>query len=165
MEEGAETVAYYSRKSPRIPNFDYSSDHYYFVTICTHNRRCLFGEPEHLNSWGQIARNQILQIEEHYSNIKVDQFVVMPNHVHMILVVGCGAKAEKNPNLSQIIAQLKSGISREIRKSAAELTVWQRSFHDHVIRTQKDYEKIWLYIQTNPQRWDKDCFYIDPAMC
>ena len=158
-------MAYYSRKSPRIPNFDYSSDHYYFVTICTHNRRCLFGEPEHLNSWGQIARNQILQIEEHYSNINVDQYVVMPNHVHMILVVGCGAKAEKNPNLSQIIAQLKSGISREIRKSAVEMTVWQRSFHDHVIRTQKDYEKIWLYIQTNPQRWDKDCFYIDPAMC
>ena len=157
-------MTFYSRKSPRIPNFDYSGDYYYFVTVCTHNRRCLFGEPECLNGWGQIARKQILQIEDHYNNVKVDQYVVMPNHIHMILVIGCGVKAENNPDLQQIMAQLKSGISREIHKSGTEITVWQRSFHDHVIRGQADYEKIWLYIQANPQMWDKDCFYIDTTL-
>ena len=158
-------MTFYSRKSPRIPNFDYTSDHYYFLTVCTHNRRCLFGEPDHLNGWGRIAQEQILQLETHYCNVKVDQYVVMPNHIHMILVLGCGEKAGKNPDLQQIMAQLKSGISREIRNTGSDLTVWQRSFHDHVIRTQKDYEKIWMYIQTNPMRWDKDCFFIDPTMC
>ena len=106
-----------------------------------------------------------MRLETHYNNVKVDQYVVMPNHIHMILVLGCGEKAEKNPDLQQVMAQLKSGISREIRKTAVDVMVWQRSLHDHVIRTQKDYEKIWMYIQTNPMRWDKDCFYIDPTMC
>ena len=157
-------MTFYSRKSPRIPNFDYSSDHYYFVTVCTHNRRCIFGPPGCLNHWGKIVQEQILLLGTHYSQVKVDQYVVMPNHIHLILVLGCGGKAVKNPNLEQVVAQLKSGISREIHKTAENVTVWQRSFHDHVIRSREDYEKIWLYIQTNPQRWDRDCFYIDPTL-
>ena len=154
-------MTYYARKSPRIPGFDYSSDHYYFVTICTHNRRCIFGTPNQLNCWGEIVQRQILQLPEHYAQVKVDKYVVMPNHIHMILVLGCGIQAVSNPRLEQIVAQLKSGASREIRKTAGSIQVWQRSFHDHVIRGQADYEKIWLYIEGNPQRWDKDCFYID----
>ena len=149
-------MTYYSRKSPRIPNFDYSSDHYYFVTICTHNRRCLFGEPAHLNSWGQIARNQILQIEEHYSNIKVDQYVVMPNHIHLLLQIHTdeSGRAMLAPTISTVIAQLKGTISKKIGHS-----IWQKLFHDHVIRNQKDYEMIWNYIEGNPMKWAEDCFY------
>ena len=83
-------MTYYARKSPRIPDFDYSSDHYYFVTICTHNRRCIFGKPNQLNRWGEIVQRQLLQLPEHYAQVKVDKYVVMPNHIHMILVIEDG---------------------------------------------------------------------------
>ena len=149
-------MAYYSRKSARIPNYDYSSCNYYFVTICTHNRRCLFGDPGALNENGRTAEKQIRQIPAHYQNVLVDKYVVMPNHIHMILVIQDG---EKKENLSQIIGQYKSGVTRIIRGWSPELCVWQRSFHDHIIRNQTSYEKIWEYIEQNPMNWPKDCFY------
>ena len=80
-------MSYYARKTTRIPNYDYSTSNYYFITICTHNRRCIFGQPDALNDWGVIAREHILQIPEHYDGVQVDEFVVMPNHVHMILIL------------------------------------------------------------------------------
>ena len=151
-------MTYYERKSPRIPYYDYSTCNYYFITICTHNRRCIFGKPESLNSWATIVQDHVLRIEEHYNGVRVDKYVVMPNHVHLILVLESG----KNPNCSQIIAQFKAGVSRQIHSMAPDVKLWQRSYHDHVIRNQKEYEKIWLYIEANPKQWEKDCFYIDP---
>ena len=151
-------MSYYARKSPRIPNFDYSSSNYYFITICTHNRRCIFGQPDALNNRGAIARNHILRIAEHYDGVRVDKYVIMPNHVHMILILS----NEQNSDCRQIVAQYKSGVSREIHCDCPGSRIWQRSFHDHVIRNQAEYEKIWLYIEVNPQQWHKDCFYIDP---
>ena len=164
-EMGNIKMALPQRKPMRLKGYDYSSAGCYFVTICTHEGLFLFGDGEKLNSFGEIVDCEIQKISSRYSDVKIDNYIIMPNHIHMILVLGCGEKAGKNPDLQQIMAQLKSGISREIRKTVSDLTVWQRSFHDHVIRTQKDYEKIWMYIETNPLRWDKDCFYIDPTMC
>ena len=148
-------MTFYSRKSPRIPNYDYSTENYYFITICTYEKRCIFGNTSELNLFGKIAREQICELSSHYESVKVDKYVVMPNHIHLILVLenGNADKAE------QIIAQYKSGVSRQIHKIAPNLQVWQRSFHDHIIRNQKRYEKIWMYIETNPLRWEKDCFY------
>ena len=146
-----------TRKSPRIKNFDYKSENYYFITICTHNRRCLFGDPHKLSIAGEIAEKQINQISAHYENVRVDKYVVMPNHVHMILVL-------ENGNINsadQIIAQYKSGVTREVRSMIPDIVLWQRSFHDHIIRNQRSYENIWLYIDGNPQCWDKDCFFTD----
>ena len=150
-------MTFYSRKSARIPNFDYSSCNYYFVTICTGNRRCIFGSPNILNRYGKIAEEEILKIPSHYEGVIIDKYVVMPNHVHMIVILENG-----NYNLSQIIAQYKSGVTRWIRKCMPDVAVWQRSYHDHVIRNQAAYEKIWLYIEANPKNWDRDCFYLDP---
>ena len=149
---------YYSRKSARIPDFDYSSNNYYFVTICAHNRRCIFGEPDCLNWMGKLVQEEIQKIPTHYASVLVDQYVVMPNHIHMIIVL-----EENSPNLNQIIAQYKSGVTRKIREQSPAVSVWQRSYHDHVIRDQKGYENIWNYIKGNPMNWSKDCFYIDPA--
>jgi len=151
-------MTFYSRKSARIPNYDYSACNYYFVTICTHNRRCIFGAPDDLNHLGNIAQKHIKQIPEHYHNVKIDNSVVMPNHVHMIVVL-----EENKHDLNQIIAQYKSGVSREIRQNGSDITVWQRSYHDHVIRDQKSYENIWNYIVGNPMDWNKDCFFVDSA--
>ena len=64
-----------------------------------------------------------------------------------------------NPNLNQIVAQYKSGVTRKIREILPDMRVWQRSYHDHVIRDQKGYEKIWTYIENNPLKWEEDCFY------
>ena len=150
-------MTFYSRKSARIPDFDYSSCNYYFVTICTENRRCIFGNANALNVYGIIAEKEILQIESHYEGVKIDKFVVMPNHVHMIVIL-----EGQNHNLNQIIAQYKSGVTRMIRSGGANMAVWQRSYHDHVIRNQTAYERIWAYIEANPMNWEKDCFYIDP---
>ena len=152
-------MTYYARKATRIPHYDYSSSNYYFVTICTHNRKCLFGTPDHLNRLGHIVTEQILQISSHYQNVRVDKYVVMPNHVHMILVL---QEMKQGPSVSQIIGQLKSGVTRDIHRILPELKVWQRSFHDHIIRNQAGYEKIWLYIEGNPINWSKDCFYVEP---
>ena len=147
------------RKSPRMSFFDYASSHYYFVTICTHEKKCIFGYTDNLSRYGQIAADSITRISAHYSSVAVDKFVVMPNHIHMILIIGCDPDKKENPSLDQVVGAYKSGVSREIHKIGYTFPVWQRSFHDHVIRNQKDYERIWAYIDTNPMRWETDCFY------
>ena len=143
-----------SRKHPRLKSYDYSTPNYYFVTICTWNKTCLFGHPQRLNACGRAAKDGILQIEAHFQNVKVDKYVVMPNHVHMILVLEGGSVS-----LSTIIGQYKSFVTRKIREAEPACSVWQTSFHDHVIRNQQAYEKIWLYIESNPQNWEADRFY------
>ena len=114
-----------------------------------------------MNRLGCIVNERILQIPYHYQNVFVDKYVVMPNHIHMILIL---KDIKDSPNVNQIVGQLKSGVSREIHGILPELEVWQRSFHDHIIRNQASYEKIWLYIEGNPTNWSKDCFYIDPSI-
>ena len=150
-------MTFYSRKPTRIPYYDYSSENYYFITICTHNRKSLFGKPDQLSKIGAIAHQKIKAIPLHYEHVHIDKFVVMPNHVHMIMVLSKGNQAD----VEQIIAQYKAGVTRKVRNIYPNIEIWQRSFHDHIIRNQNSYEKIWLYIEGNPQNWHKDCFYTD----
>ena len=152
-------MAYYSRKSPRLKEYDYSSENYYFITICTHAKKCIFGTPEALNPLGEIAKAELLQIPSHYDHVQVDSWVVMPNHIHAIIMIGCDNRAGTKEKLDLVVGQYKSGVTRRIRKLIPEMEVWQRSFHDHVIRNRDSYEKIWEYIAFNPQGWEKDCFY------
>lgn len=149
-------MPYFNRKSPRIPNYDYAQSNYYFITICTHGHQCIFGNPGKLNKAGMIAETETLNISSHYEAVSIDKYVVMPNHVHMILTIGDG---DNNPNLNQIIAQYKSGVSRKIRVLLPNIEIWQRSYHDHVIRNLAGYEKIWMYIENNPLKWEEDCFF------
>ena len=140
-----------SRKNPRLKEFDYSSRHYYFITICTWEKSCIFGTAKDLSPWGETARACIGEIARHFPGVKTDKSVVMPNHVHCILVLnGHGA------GHSTIVGQYKSTVSREIRKQAGEITVWQRSFYDEIIRSEIAYQKLWSYIHTNPQNWSSD---------
>lgn len=148
------------RKSPRLQHYDYATDNYYFVTICTAKKACIFGTVELLNWKGKIVKQHIENLENHYTEIKIDKYVVMPNHVHLIVKVGCNPEKENHTSLDTVIGQLKSGISREIHNIEPNVEIWQRSFHDHIIRNEKAYQKIWLYIDSNPQLWDKDCFYM-----
>lgn len=147
------------RKSPRIPGFNYAMPNYYFITMCTHNKECIFGKPRELSVYGKIAEENLLKIPQLNPNMKIDKYVVMPNHIHVIIIV-MSEKMEKGLNdLSVVIGQYKMSVTKRIREVEQEKKVWQRSFHDHVIRNQKRYERIWQYIDNNPQKWEEDCFY------
>ena len=146
-----------SRKPTRIPNYDYSQDNYYFVTICTHNKQCIFGTPGLLNDLGVIVAEELGKISDRYQTVKLDKYVVMPNHIHAILILDHTAGTDRK-NLTEVIGLLKSGVTRRIHNQR-QGSIWQRSFHDHIIRNQAQYEKIWQYIETNPQKWTEDCFY------
>ena len=148
-------MVFHERKNPRITGYDYSSENYYFVTICTENKKCIFCKSNQINEFGRIAGDFIEKITEHYPNVFVDKYVVMPNHVHMILYLSAG----NSVSLSQIIGQYKMAVTKQIHKRDKDVIVWQRSFHDHVIRSRQSYEKIWEYIDNNPKKWELDCFY------
>ena len=145
-----------NRKSPRIPNYDYSTPNYYFITICTHEKKCIFGLQNDLTGIGKIVDQHICNIQSYYEHVFVDKYVVMPNHVHLILVLNDGKNGVDVP---LIIGQFKRGITKKIHRIDPEMKVWQRSFHDHIIRNQAGYEKIWMYIENNPEKWEEDCFY------
>ena len=153
-------MQFYSRKPTRIPGYDYSKSNYYFITICTHEKKCIFGKPNQLNEWGIIASNHIKRIEENYPSVKVDKFVVMPNHVHMIIAT---EENKNNPNISLLVALYKTGVTKQIHQEKPNIQIWQRSFHDHIIRNRQGYEKIWTYIDNNPLKWEMDCFYVSAS--
>jgi len=144
------------RKSNRLPNYDHSAYNYYFITICSNENKCIFGEPDRLNWIGNVVKEHILRLSSYYHSVTVDKFSVMPNHVHLIIC----HEGKDDPAIPQIINLLKTGITKEVRIRYPDISVWQRSFHDHIIRNQKSYEKIWLYIDANPQNWEKDCFFM-----
>ena len=142
------------RKSPRIKHYDYATPNYYFVTICTSSKACLFGSPQRLNHRGKIAQSGLLEIAKHFHGVYIDKSVVMPNHIHAIIVL-----QNEVANLSTIIGQYKSFVTKKLHETEPNLQVWQTFFHDHVIRNEKSYQKIWNYIETNPIKWQEDCFF------
>ncbi|MBS5671693.1 MAG: transposase [Oscillospiraceae bacterium] len=149
------------RKLQRLKGFDYASANCYFVTICTYEKRCIFGKPGQLNLFGQIAKKELCGIPGHFQSVTVDKFIVMQNHLHAMIILD-SAEAERSrpfPTLSSIIGLYKSGGSREIHRIQPELLVWQPSFHDHIIRGEEDYLRIWEYIDENPAKWELDRYY------
>ena len=143
------------RKKTRLTYFDYSSCNYYFLTLCTKDHKCIFGDPQALNLIGSVVQAHIVKLPSYYRGVTVDKFAVMPNHVHMIV----RHEGKGDPDISQIVASFKTGVTKQVREKFPDMEVWQRSFHDHIIRDRSGYEKIWLYIDSNPQNWSKDCFF------
>ena len=146
------------RKSPRLKEFDYASSRYYFVTVCTKEHQCHFGSviatqdngEMRLNENGMLLERHVKVLDQRYPFVSVDQYVIMPNHIHLIILLD----HQNLRSLPQIIGSFKSGVSRELGFS-----VWQRSFNDHVIRGEEDYRKIWEYIENNPAKWAMDKYY------
>lgn len=136
--------AFKSRKQNRLKEYDYSEKGYYYITICTYNREEIFGIIEQnnmiLNECGAIAKRLWLKITNHFPNIELDEYIVMPNHIHGIIIinnpVGTGHalysnKNTKNNNLSVIIGSYKSAAAKQINQLNNNSLRWQRSFHDH----------------------------------
>ena len=148
-------VAHPVRRQHRLKNYDYSTPNAYFLTICTAGHRSLFWRKDQkaaLSPYGIIAAQAIQEIPQHYPHITVDTYAVMPNHVHLLLQIH--AEGQNCVSISRVIQQFKGAVSKRIG-----FCVWQKLFHDHVIRSERDYQQIWLYIQSNPDNWEKDCFY------
>ena len=85
-------MPFYERKPTRIPGYDYATRNYYFITICTHERQCIFGTPNKLNTMGVMAQECIIKIQDIFPSVRVDKYVVMPNHIHAIIVLEPGDK-------------------------------------------------------------------------
>lgn len=158
------------RKRTRLKEFDYSTPGAYFVTICTKDRKELLSKitvgqgprpaENQFSAYGKIAKEQIELLEERFSNIKIDKYVIMPNHIHLLISLFEAAGASPCPTISDIICALKSLVSINCKKNGFdEAQLFQASFHDHIIRSERDYQKIWEYIDTNVMKWKEDCFY------
>ena len=150
------------RKPLRLESWDYGEDGYYFITICTKDKRNLFGRIVgnglDRSAVGTIAETHLIDLPNHFPLVRLDKYVVMPNHIHAILVID-HRQAERSrpfPTLSTMVGLYKSGVSR-----AAGFPVWQKSFHDHIIRGKEDYRMIWDYIDQNPLKWMLDRYYTE----
>ena len=162
------------RKHPRLDNYDYSSTGAYFVTICTQNRRCVLSRivgrglapaettAIEYTSLGEIAEKQLFLLADRYPYLTIDQYVIMPNHIHAILILnGETAGASPRPTLTDIVCTYKSLTTRECKKSGFREKLFQTSFYEHVIRSREDYEEIVKYIYENPIRWCYDELYTE----
>jgi len=161
----------YNRKSLRLQNYDYSRPGYYFVTICAYRNRKIFGNivgagpcagpKSNLNNFGLMVHSIWSDIPKFYPNIEIDEFVVMPNHFHGIVILsennGRTQGSAPTLSLSDIIQRFKSlTTTRHCHITNLSTKLWQRNYHDHIIRNEKDLNCIREYIANNPQDWDKD---------
>jgi putative transposase len=174
--------ARHHRRSIRLKGYDYTQAGAYFITICTHGRECLFGEvvdgEMRLNTLGEIVHRTWSDLPNHVVRIVLDEFVVMPNHIHGIIMVGdqsvvgagsvgagsVGAGSEPAPTttkrhgLPEIIRQFKTFSARRINehRGTAGTPVWQRNYYEHIIRDEESLNRIREYIANNPLQWELD---------
>jgi putative transposase len=173
----------YRIESARLKGWDYASHGWYFVTVCARNRECFFGEVMggrmRLSEIGDVARRYWEEIPHHSGNVRLDAFVVMPSHVHGIIIiegvgtgpcrdVACNVStagatittpsdmSPKSGSLSAILRSYKSAVTRWCRANGHPSFAWQPRFYDHIIRNQTALKNIREYIVSNPARWEMD---------
>ena len=163
-------MPFYERKKLRLANYNYSQTGAYFITLCTKNKQCIFGDvvgdgvhdiPELvLTERGKFVKQQIETMNSIYEDINVEKYIVMPNHVHLLIRIykaDAGSSGTPTPT-NDTIPRFVSTLKRFCNKHFGE-NVWQRSYNDHIVRDEKDYLNIWQYIDCNYLKWKADCFY------
>jgi len=204
----------HNRRSIRLKGYDYSQAGLYFITICCSNHVCLFGEVVNgemvLNEYGTIACNEWLNTPNIRKNVELDVFVIMPNHIHGIIILNGRGELHSphnvitdnkwgecnfpdnvitdnkwgecnfpdniitdnkwgecdsplrgpSNNIGAIVRGYKSSVTKQLNLLNIGCTVWQRNYHEHIIRNQKSYKTIAEYIVNNPSKWNNDKFYI-----
>jgi len=180
------------RRSIRLPAYDYSSEGLYYITLCTQDRLCLFGRVANgemaLNRIGEIVKQELLRTPEIRREISLDEWVIMPNHIHAIVAINetehatatghavgatghVGAHGHaplrerrfvrKPKSLSSFIAGFKSAVTvhiNQLRQTPGN-PVWQRNYWEHIIRDENDYANICSYILYNPAQWELDSLH------
>jgi REP element-mobilizing transposase RayT len=179
-----------NRRSIRLKNYDYSQAGAYFVTVCTQNHICLFGDIVEgemvLNDLGRVVQEEWIKTEQLRPNVCCGKFVVMPNHFHGILIInesrsdGRGALRTgvlrtgvlqyaptefKSPSqtIGAIVRGFKSAVTKKINyiRQTPGQKCWQRNYYEHIIRNDDDYQRINEYIENNPLKWTLDV--LNPA--
>ena len=176
------------RRSTRIKGYDYSQAGLYFITLCTYKRICLFGEIINmkmvLNEYGRIAEEELIKTSKMRPNIKLEAFIIMPNHIHGIIEIKGGrgtthcdkgmtphvrgtmhrahmeerfGKPTSN-TIPTIIRGYKSSVTKQINTMRKQhgVPVWQRNYYEHIIRNEKMHQQISEYIRNNPLQWADD---------
>jgi len=153
------------RKSIRLKDYDYSQAGCYFITICVNNGQELLGRIVGATVPGrphtelsELGKNVDTAIGYYITNkmVAIDKYVIMPNHIHLIIVIQPETGDRGRSPLQYVVRNLKSYVTK-----TAGFSPWQRSFHDHIIRNEAEYQRIWQYIDENPQRWNEDCYYTE----
>ena len=167
-----------TRKNNRLKNYDYSTNGYYCVTICSKDRKNIFGKYKNivgtglapvryknntkLSEIGKIIDKHWIDIPNQYDNIELDEYIIMPNHIHGILIIDKREGASPSPTISNIIGSFKSKCSLEYLNYITQNNlntsgqIWQRSFYDHVIRNERSLDAVREYISNNPENWEHD---------
>jgi len=147
------------RKIHHLSPIKYQQPFFYFVTICTENFTCYFGEVKnyemHLNDIGKMVKEQWLNLPKRYPTLELDKFVVMPNHLHGIL------NSDEKVNIHEVMKSFKSlttncyiGNVKTHDWPRFNKHIWEESYYDHIILNEADYERIWTYIDNNPGKWE-----------
>ncbi|MBM4161168.1 MAG: transposase [Ignavibacteria bacterium] len=173
------------RQSIRLQGYDYSSEGSYYITVCTHNRECQLGDVVNdemrLSRIGEIVWECWLEIPKHFSDVTLDEYQIMPNHVHGIVVIWGNHRRDlinqiptgihpagfrtqtnwplmKNPKqtLGKVIRHFKASASKIIHDRGFPEFGWQSRFHDHIIRSDEELDRIRQYIRNNPLNWSLD---------
>ena len=165
-----------NRKKIRLSMELYSRNGAYFITMCTENKKCLLSRivgggvldapVVNLSFYGNVVERRILNMNRVYPHIQTVKYAIMPNHVHLLICIDCPENrsaagpsrtpAPTNEIIPSYVSTFKRLCNRELGGN-----IWQRSYHDHIIRGQSDFDMIWQYIDTNPSRWEQDCFYTE----
>ena len=148
------------RKSIRITGYDYSTPGAYFITVCAANRAKIFWSDRRgelcspanvlLSDVGMIVDKEIQKLNSVYDAVRVDKYCIMPDHIHMILTIEAAedGRPQVAPTISRVMKQFKGSITKQVGRP-----IWQKSFYDHGIRNQRDYDEIWEYIENNPLKY------------
>ena len=181
------------RQSIRLKNYNYAANGYYFVTICTHEKYCFFGDvvkgKMQLSAVGKIARQYWLEIPQHSKHTYLDEFIIMPNHVHGIIIIDnpdsrvvpwydptwnnptvdgesdlsqtMSQLSPKSGTLSVIVRSYKSSVTRWCRQNDDDIFHWQSRFYENIIRDKRALNNIRRYIINNPVKWQQDRNYVN----
>ena len=147
------------RKNIRLKDYDYSKAGYYYITMCVQDGHELLWHEEQgvgahiarlLSHIGETVKSAIENIPNFYPNVKIDKYVIMPNHIHMIIILheDVSGRAMRAPTISRIINQMKGHVTKQVGFS-----IWQKLFYDEIIRSEEAYRNIWQYIDNNPAKW------------
>ncbi len=154
------------RRRLRLKDYDYSQTGCYFVTVCVQNRKRILCRGEQcspgnsrsfeLSAIGEIVDIAVNSIEKYYPNLRIDNYTIMPNHIHMIISMDDDKSGRTlfAPTISRVIKQLKGYVTKQIGYS-----IWQKSYHDHSIRDEQSYFQLFEYIETNCLKWELDKYY------
>ncbi len=156
------------RKAQRSKSWDYSNNGIYFVTFCTAEKRKTLGKvcplsqksqegyKVTLTPLGHMCETSIEDALTHFEHISVIDHIVMPNHVHMLIEV----KTNNTRQLSSFVGMVKRLSSMMAHRAGFAGQLWQRSFHDHIVRDERDLTRIREYIQDNPRKWEEDRYFV-----